>query len=77
MFFDSTTGSKNYTICKKHVSDMFWTDWAKNRRSAITPWATTGSEWSDSLELIMCDMYIVGKRCICKQGPTKQNFYLL
>lgn len=23
MFFDSTTGSKNYTICKKHVSDMF------------------------------------------------------
>ena len=23
MFFDATTGSKNYTICKIHVSDIF------------------------------------------------------
>ena len=42
MFFD--------VICKIHVSDIFPTDWAENSRSAITPWATTGSEWSEMIK---------------------------
>ena len=32
-------------FCKIHVSDIFPTDWAENIRSAITPWATTGSNY--------------------------------
>lgn len=35
-FFHATTGSKNYMICKIHVSHIFLTDWAESRRSAIT-----------------------------------------
>ena len=37
MFFDATIGSKNYTICKIHVSDIFPMDWAKNSLSPISP----------------------------------------
>ena len=51
VFFDATIGSKNHTICKIHVSDIFPTDWAENSRSAITPCATTGSEWSEMIKL--------------------------
>ena len=29
MFFDVTISSKNYTICKIHVSDIFPTDWSR------------------------------------------------
>ena len=47
--YNDTKSSKNYTICKIHVSDIFPTDWAGNRRSAMTLWATTGSEWSEML----------------------------
>ena len=37
MFLDVTIGSKNYTICKIQVSDIFPTDCAEDSRSAITP----------------------------------------
>ena len=48
-FFDATIGSKNYTICKIHLSltDIFPTDWVENSQSAIAPSAKTGSEWSE------------------------------
>ena len=51
VFFDAMIGSKNHTICKIHVSDIFPTDWAEDSRSAITPCATTGSEWSEMIKL--------------------------
>ena len=35
VFFGVTTDSKNYAICKIHVSDIFQTDWAENSWSAI------------------------------------------
>ena len=55
MFFDATIGSKNYTICKIHVNDIFPMDWAKNSLSHITPSATTGSEWSE-MEKFHCKL---------------------
>ena len=35
IFFDATMGSKNYTICKIHMSNIFPTDWGN--QSAFTP----------------------------------------
>ena len=66
---DRQQGLHYSCICKIHVSDIFPTDWVENSRSAITPWAPTGSEWYPVSVLymnIVCDMYIVGKRFIWK-----------
>ena len=29
IFFDTTIGSKNYTICEMHMRDIFPTDWGQ------------------------------------------------
>ena len=42
MFFDATIGSKNYTICKIQLRNIFPTDWGQPINLFNTPWATMG-----------------------------------